>query len=306
MTAAPIRVGVVGAGANTIKFHIPLLQAQEGVEIVCVCNRSEASSRRVAEQFGIARIAASWTDVVADPEVDAVVIGTWPYTHKVMVIAALQHGKHVMTEARMAMDASEAHEMLAESQRHPQQVCQVVPSPFTLKWDATIQRLLQEGTIGELLAVRINSAAPGLINRERDIMWRDQLQYSGLNTMGMGIFWEAVRRWVGDATSVVAMAETFVRTRHNPAIGRAEAIRIPDHIDVLAKLACGAQLSMTVSGVMPGESFFLLQGSEGSIKVSITDGSLCLNGQEVTVPSEEQVRCAARQRKGGGGVRWMM
>jgi predicted dehydrogenase len=48
------------------------------------------------------------TDVVADPEVDAIIIGTWPYTHKTMVIAALENKKHVMTEARMAMNATEA------------------------------------------------------------------------------------------------------------------------------------------------------------------------------------------------------
>ena len=45
---------------------------------------------------------------MTDPEIDAIVIGTWPYTHKTMVIAALQNDKHVMTEARMAMDATEA------------------------------------------------------------------------------------------------------------------------------------------------------------------------------------------------------
>ena len=40
-------------------------------------------------------------------------IGTWPYMHKTMVLAALAAGKHVMTEARMAMDSAEAREMLA-------------------------------------------------------------------------------------------------------------------------------------------------------------------------------------------------
>lgn len=115
------------------------------------------------------------TDVVSDPEVDAIIIGTWPYTHKAMVIASLQNGKHVMTEARMAcvvppqasvplfsagpthriaggrMDATEAVEMLAVSQLHPELICQIVPSPMTLKWDKTIQRLLLEGAIGDLL-----------------------------------------------------------------------------------------------------------------------------------------------------------
>ena len=49
-----IRIGIVGAGQNTVSSHIPLLQAIDGVEIVSVCNRSRASSERVATQFGIA------------------------------------------------------------------------------------------------------------------------------------------------------------------------------------------------------------------------------------------------------------
>ena len=44
--ANPIRIGVVGAGANTRKFHIPNLQKISGVEVVAVVNRSRASSRR--------------------------------------------------------------------------------------------------------------------------------------------------------------------------------------------------------------------------------------------------------------------
>lgn len=285
--SAPIKVGVIGAGGNTTQLHIPLLLEQDNVEIVVVCNRSQASSQKVADEFNIARIASTWMEVVTDPEVTAVVIGTWPYTHKAMVIAALQNGKHVMTEARMAMDATEAHEMLAESQRHPELIAQIVPSPFTLKWDKTIQRLLREGAIGDLLAVQINSAAPGLIDRGRSIGWRDQTQLSGMNTMGMGIFYEAARRWVGDATSVVAMAETFVKSRLNDATGTMEAIRVPDHIDILAKLACGAQLNMSVSAIKPGESFFHLFGTTGDIKVSITKGELTCNGQQVTVRPED-------------------
>lgn len=44
---------------------------------------------------------ASWEDIITDPEIDAVVIGTWPYTHRTLVLAALQANKHVLTEARM-------------------------------------------------------------------------------------------------------------------------------------------------------------------------------------------------------------
>ncbi|MEC8987915.1 MAG: Gfo/Idh/MocA family oxidoreductase, partial [Verrucomicrobiota bacterium] len=76
-----VRVGIVGAGANTTTKHIPLLQAINGVEIVGVANRSESSSSAVAKRFGIPKTYGHWEQAVADPDTNAIVIGTWPYLH---------------------------------------------------------------------------------------------------------------------------------------------------------------------------------------------------------------------------------
>lgn len=56
MAGETLRIGFIGAGGNTTLRHIPGLQAIEGVELVAVCNRSEESGRRVADEFGIARV----------------------------------------------------------------------------------------------------------------------------------------------------------------------------------------------------------------------------------------------------------
>src|SRR5262249_17853345 len=130
-TIEPIRVGIVGAGENTRLMHIPGLQAIDGVEIVGVANRTPESSRKVAEEFGLSRTYADWAEVVSDSELDAIVIGTWPNMHSVITVAALEAGKHVLCEARMARDASEAHEMLRVAHAHPSQVAQLVPAPLT-------------------------------------------------------------------------------------------------------------------------------------------------------------------------------
>ena len=72
------------------------------------------------------RIYRHWQEVVADPDVNAVSIGTWPYLHCPITLAALEAGKHVLTEARMAMNAAEAHRMLAAARRHPKRITQIV------------------------------------------------------------------------------------------------------------------------------------------------------------------------------------
>ena len=106
MNSQTIKVGVVGAGNNTRVRHIPGLQAIDGVEIVSVCNRSRESSQRVADAFHIPKVYDDWRELVAASDTNAIVIGTWPYMHCEVTCAALEAGKHVMCEARMARNAA--------------------------------------------------------------------------------------------------------------------------------------------------------------------------------------------------------
>ena len=81
MATKPIRVGFIGAGANTRLHHLPKLRAQPGVELAAVANRSRESGERVAKEFGVAKVYDDWREVVKAPDLDAICIGTWPYTH---------------------------------------------------------------------------------------------------------------------------------------------------------------------------------------------------------------------------------
>src|SRR6266481_8314650 len=145
MSTHSLRIGLIGAGANTRSRHIPGLKAIENVEIVAVCNRRPGSTAAVAREFGIAKTFERWQDLVADPAIDAVVIGTWPYLHCPITLAALEAGKHVLTEARLSLNAAEAHRMLAAARRYPRLVTQVVPSPYGLKGQRIMQELIEGG-----------------------------------------------------------------------------------------------------------------------------------------------------------------
>ena len=69
-----IRVGIIGAGANSRRHHISKLQAIDGVEVVVVANRTPESGRRVADEFNIPRVADSLNQIVEDNEIDSVVM----------------------------------------------------------------------------------------------------------------------------------------------------------------------------------------------------------------------------------------
>src|SRR5271165_4212248 len=157
MSTKPLRIGLIGAGANTRLRHLPGLLALADVQLVAVCNRRPESTAAIASEFGIPGTYEHWQDLIADPNIDAIVIGTWPYLHCPITLAALQAGKHVLTEARLSMTAAEAHRMLEAARQHPQLVAQVVPSPYGLRGNDVIVDLMRLGYLGELREVQVFS-----------------------------------------------------------------------------------------------------------------------------------------------------
>ena len=269
MSLQPIRVGIVGAGGNVRQRHAPGFKAIPGVELAAVCNRTRESSERAADELGISAVYDNWRELVEADDIDAVCIGTWPYLHCPITLATLDNDKHVLTEARMAMNPDEAHAMLEASQAAPSLVAQVVPSPFTLKYDSTIQERIADGYLGDLLAIEIQVSQGDFIDTQGPLHWRQDWDLSGYNTLALGIWYESLLRWVGPATNVMAMSKVVVKKRRDPA-GVLRAVTIPDHVDVLCEMACGTQAHLRVSAATG-----LARGTEVSLYGS--QGTLWLN-----------------------------
>lgn len=276
-TNLKISIALIGAGANTTLQHIPGFQALEGVDIIGVVNRSRQSSQRIADEYNIPKIYDHWTEAVADPDVNAICIGTWPYTHRVMVEEALANGKHVMTEARMAMDSMEARSMLDASRMHPDLITQIVPAPLTFKVDKTIIKLLREGYMGDILSVDLISHLGGFVDREGPMHWRYDRDFSGYNIMHMGIWYETLMRWIGPASSVSTMNRIVVPSRENKGDQR-QVISVPDHVEILAQMISGpiAHLRFSsITGHAPNDQVWMF-GSEGTLHLDVP--SMTLSG----------------------------
>src|SRR5437763_10329875 len=106
MSNSSLRIGLIGAGANTKARHLPGFQAIAGVEIVAVCNRRPESTAAVAHEYDIPKMYEHWQELVADSDVDAVVIGAWPYLHCPATMVALEGGKDVFIEALNSLNAA--------------------------------------------------------------------------------------------------------------------------------------------------------------------------------------------------------
>ncbi|HEV2949904.1 MAG TPA: Gfo/Idh/MocA family oxidoreductase [Gemmataceae bacterium] len=263
--AKTLRIGLIGAGANTRLRHIPGLKAIENVEIVAVCNRRPGSTAAVAREFGIAKTFERWQDLVADPNVDAVVTGTWPYLHCPITLAALEAGKHVLTEARLSLNAAEAHQMLAASRKHPKQVTQVVPSPYGLKGHDVMAELLAGGYLGDLREVQVYARNNALADPAAPLSWRQDVGLSGFNMLSLGIVHETLLRWAPPPIRVISQVHAFIPTRIDPESGVRRPVGTPDSVQILAILENGARAVYHLSGVTPfGQGIGIwLYGSEG-------------------------------------------
>jgi predicted dehydrogenase len=291
-----IRVGFVGAGNNTRRRHIPGFRAQSGIELVAVANRTKDSGERVAREFGIAAVYQDWRDLVKSGDVDAVCIGTWPYLHCAVTLAALEHGKHVLCEARMAMDAAEGRRMLEAARRAPHLVTQLVPAPHTLEVDATLQALLAEGYVGHVQAVELQAAQGRFIDSAEPFHWRQDVTLSGLNVLNMGIWYEAMMRWLGPARRVMAMSKIAVPRRRD-AEGAWHEVQVPDHVDILAGLADGAVAHLRFSAITalapPSEVWIF--GTDGTLRLE-ADARRLSGGRrgdrelrEIPIPAERRI-----------------
>jgi len=266
--AGPIRVGIIGAGGIVSSTHVPGLKRQAQVELVSVANRSLESSQRAAAELGIARAHADWEELLDAGGLDAVLIGTWPYMHRTITLAALDRGLHVLCQARMANDTAEAREMLAASRRNPELVCQLVPSSGTYRIDRALQRLLGERYVGDLLSVDIAMPQRSFAAFDGELDWRHDAEFSGINTLNVGGTYESAMRWLGAGNRVSAMTRVHVPQRRDGE-GRLRAATIPDHVEVLYELANGAPVHMKFSettGLSPGNQIWIY-GSEGTIHV---------------------------------------
>jgi predicted dehydrogenase len=262
-----LRLGLIGAGGNTRLRHIPGFQAIRGVELLAVCNRRPESTAAVAQEFNIPRTYAHWQELVADAEVDAVVIGTWPYLHCPITLAALQAGKHVLTEARMSMSALEAQRMFQAARAHPELVTQIVPSPFGLKGHQVMRELIDAGFLGELREVRVAGMNAALADPASSLSWRQDVALSGYNMLTLGIVHETLLRWAPPPVRVLAQVHAHIGTRIDPESGVRRAVGTPDSVQVLAVLANGARATYHFSGATPF-------GQAMSIQLMGTDGVL--------------------------------
>lgn len=280
MSSKTLKIGIIGAGNIVRQRHLPNLKRIEGVEVVVVSNRRRETAEKVARDFNIPRVMDNWQEVVKMPELDIIWIGTTPYMHEPITLAALEAGKHVFCQARMAMNYQQAKNMYQKS-KQTDRVTMLCPPPHGMKGDRFVRKLISEGFLGKLYHVRLTSLSAQFADPDQPVHWRQEIEVSGYNVLALGIYNEVLNRWVGYTRSVQANNKVFIPTRIHPETGKPYTIRIPDSVTILAELENGAQGIYHLSGVArfaPSDTIELY-GSEGTLIYHI-QGDTILGAQK--------------------------
>jgi predicted dehydrogenase len=272
MASGELRIGIVGAGRIARERHLPGFRALRGVRIVGVCNHRRESSARVAREFDIPKVYGNWENLIDDNEVDAVVIGAWPNVHCPVTLAALDARKHVLTQARMAMNAREAQRMLDRSLESPSLTAMVVPSPYGLTGDAFMRSLISGGFLGALREVHVHGLSSDLADPKTPLGWRQMAKYSGFNMLALGILYETALRWTPPARRVQAYASKLIPMRLDPETGKPARVGTPDSVQVLTVQEDGSCGTYRLSGVVWHDTGMgiALYGSEGTLIYDLT------------------------------------
>lgn len=106
--AGKLRVAVAGASVFTQSVHLPnLLALRADYEIRAVMSRTGANARAVAASAEAAYCTTDFAEILADPDIDLVLIGTRHDLHAGMALESLRAGKHVFVEKPLALTHEE-------------------------------------------------------------------------------------------------------------------------------------------------------------------------------------------------------
>ena len=286
-----IRIGIVGLGGICRDRHVPGFTKIEGVRLCAVANRTRASSERAAREAGIPEVCDSWQELIVRDDINTVVIGTWPYLHCEVSVAALEAGKHVFCQARMARNQEEAERMAAAA-RKSGRVAGLCPVPYGLSIDRLMARLLRENTLGPVRYVTVSSFSDAWRDRNAPITRRKDQYLSGLNVQTLGMFIEVIHRWFGWTTRV--SAETFLFTKERPdAQGDMTPVRVPDQVIATTVVGDTIPVHYVINGVsgFTGDAIGIY-GEKCALQYDVDHDILyqCVNGAMEPLEPEDDER----------------
>ena len=291
----PIGMGVVGAGSIGIRGcleHLCLPDVQDRVRLAAVCDPVPGRAQAASEKYGVARAYESYEELLADPNVDAVTLGSPIGIHYEQGLQAIRAGKHIHFNKTMTTTTDEATELIEEARKRN---VRIVASPGQMLQapNKHIRRLIREGALGKM-AWAATGAAFGAYHEKEGVRQGDD-PLSNINPAwywrkpGGGPLYDmtvyglhSLTGVLGPAKRVTAMSGIGIKEREYrgemyPSDCDDNTLMVLDFGDALFAFVYG-----TFAGTLTEFGLPSYYGTKGSIV------GLKLNGEPLDYPGKEE------------------
>ena len=280
-------MGLVGPGFVGA-HHIDAVRRLGFVDVVAVASSSDRSARAKADALGVPKAYASYEALAADPDVHVVHNTTPNHLHVPVIMAALSHRKHVVSDKPLALNAEDARS-LVNAAREAGVVHAVT---FNYRGNPLVQQareMIHDGEIGEPHFVHGAYLQDWLL-QPTDFSWRLEPEKGGKSSAigDIGSHWcDLVQHVVGRTIeSVLADLNTVVSTRFKPPKNRDAFAHLPhpstrarDALSFAEGQGSGGQARADAWGeefrVQSEDLASVLVRFEGGIRGSVSVGQVC-------------------------------
>jgi predicted dehydrogenase len=303
---AEIGVGMVGykfmgrTHSNAYRQVARFFDVDPQPRMVALAGRDEASVKEAAEDLGWESYVTDYHGLIERDDIQLVDVASPGFTHKEIVVAALEAGKHVLCEKPLANTLEEAQEMLSAARK----AGTIAMVNFNYRRVPAVQlakRLIDEGRIGEIRHFRANYLQDWILDPQFPLVWRMKKDLAGSGALGdIGAHIVDLGQYlVGQITEVVGMMETFVKQRPlevssgggsglSASAGQEMGdVTVDDAVSFLARFENGAMGSFNATRFAAGRrnhNTFEINGSLGSISFNLER----MNELEVFLVEDEE------------------
>ncbi len=212
-----VKTAVIGSGFMG-RVHSEAIRRLGNVDIVAVSASNLPAAQKFAESLGVEKAYGSYSDLLADKEVEAIHVCTPNALHFPITKLALEAGKAVLCEKPLSMSASEAQQMVDLAQKTGLANC-VNHNIRCYPVVQHVRRMVEAGELGEILVVQGTYSQDWLLH-DTDYNWRIERAANGpLRVVGdIGSHWmDLVQHLTGlEITALCADLQVIHKTRKKP------------------------------------------------------------------------------------------
>ncbi|MBI5094984.1 MAG: Gfo/Idh/MocA family oxidoreductase [Candidatus Hydrogenedentes bacterium] len=278
-----LRVGIVGHGFmgkvhahayRSLPFYYDPAPAR--IELAGVATHTESSWKRAVNEWGFGFGCADFRELCARKDIDIINCCTPNASHKDVLLAALEHGKHVYMDKPLCTTLDDARIMAAAAAKHPELITQMT---FQYRFVPALLRakeLIDDGRLGTIYSARVCYLHAGYVDPNRPISWRLDTAQSGLGGALFDLSSHVIdltRHLLGDFAEVQHLSEIFIKerpTKEDPS--RKARVEVDDISILTFRLASGAIGTLESSRLATGvqdEIRFEAHGSKGAIRFNL-------------------------------------